>query len=304
MTLKQREEDNRRKREWWTSERYDDRRNISRQREEALKEARGTAYPVMKASLLETDAKISAPPNTNAPPANALSIIVCGRYSWTKPEGAKDLEEGNRIVLDKFIKDFVSPTQVLVMTESCAWNGKNATQPLPWAAAHGHLDPQDFHAHAHAANDKWRKFFSGRPDHSYVTIVIRGIDGLSVDPGSWAWLASRYKNLKITLAFTCCERYVRKRNGGKYFSKTEPYDHRLYAFFPLSELVDHMDGKAVHGRIEWLLEEWTQGSQSREQLSMAFVSGDRAHISAAQTANTKLETNGRNGIPYVGPSRY
>jgi hypothetical protein len=145
---------------------------------------------------------------------------------------------------------------------------------------------------------KFVKFLETRPRNSKVIIVSRGIDGSSIDPGSWLYL-QRYP-LDITLTFTVAEIFVQMRAEGlDYFSRTPVYDQRLYGCFSLSVLTDQIRSVSHDAKSAWLLSEWYLGRQHRIGISIAYQTGDPVAIGIAQAAFRELYTSGRNGVPVM-----
>jgi hypothetical protein len=202
----------------------------------------------------------------------------------------------------KFFDDFVALVPVLA-TESIFWNGRKAWAPLPWVSVSdgnqlqvpaGEFDNQD-------ADVRYCTFLDAQPAFAYVILLIRGIDGASCDLGSWTFLQQRYPRLQITLAFSCTELFVRSRvpEGENYFSRTDPYDGRLYGFFCLSRLVSSILRMSHDPKYSWLENEWRLGKQYRDALSMAHQGADDDDISNALVQFATLHTRGRNDLPFI-----
>lgn len=69
--------------------------------------------------------------------AVGISGIICGRKSWKiTAEQHGEMTEDNRIILAKFIRDFVAPVPVIGI-ESVVWQNREAWQALPWAYVDG-----------------------------------------------------------------------------------------------------------------------------------------------------------------------
>ena len=137
------------------------------------------------------------------------------------------------MIIRKFISDFVRPVPVLA-EESVDWielPGKH----FPELSLKITMDCKS--PHADYLNDnaylRFRMFFQTRPNYIRVIVLIRGIDGASINPDSWIGLQTRYPNINIVLAFSCTEDYVRFRGpvGHDFFFKTNPDDERVYCFF-------------------------------------------------------------------------
>lgn len=109
----------------------------------------------------------------------------------------------------------------------------------------------------------------------------------------------RYATLDITLAFTAAEIFVRNRvpAGENYFSRTEPYDNRLYAFVALKDLGAHISGARDVPMIAWLLNEWDLGTTHRQRFSIAYSSRDPERISIVHKEYKNLFTFNRNELP-------
>jgi hypothetical protein len=130
-------------------------------------------------------------------------------------------------------------------------------------------------------------------------MLIRGIDGASIEPGAWCFLQQRFPRLRIILAFSCTEDFVRSREPDdvQYFYRTDPYDERLYGLFPLDQLVSSLTRMSQNLKYLWLENEWRLGKVYRNVLSMAFQADDQDDISQAQFQS--LHTQGRNDLPIV-----
>ena len=231
-----------------------------------------------------------------------LSIIVCDRTSWFKEyDIVAPLKEGNETVLQKFIDDFIPAQLGVAVRDLLFWNGREAATPLPWAALNGIQQARQpgLDYENEASDERWCRFFETRPDNSNVIVLIRGIDGASIDPGTWLFLQQRYPKSTITIAFSVSEMFVRMRApaGSTYFYRTAVYDARLYGFFPLSSITNHVMGTTHDPRVEWLISEWAQGTALRQQISMAWQADDVAAKSTTHARFTALYTNGRNSLP-------
>ena len=136
---------------------------------------------------------------------------------------------------------------------------------MPWALADEKLEHQ---LHRRRLMQGWCTIFQTRPDYSEVIIVIRGVDGASIDPGSWTFLHARFPRLKITLAFSCVENFVcgRLPAGQDFFSRTDPHDTRLYGVFPPSKLAPHLLGTTVDVKSTWLTTERRLGRLYRKAI--------------------------------------
>lgn len=303
-----------RRNEQWGVEDWDRARDAvlasNRKRRKAEKVERASIYPVATNPFLPTIAAVFNNPETEPPiptirVAEGKSIIVISRISWRK-DGAwmTTAKTRNAVAMDKFINDFVSPSTVL-SKDSVVWNGRAAWVPFPYALANdrdniqfpeGEFENED-------ADRRFCEFFLDAPDHTDVLILIRGIDGATIDPGSYAFLAQRFPRLNITLIFQCTEDFVTSRapapHGPAWFSRTVPFDNKLYGFVPLSTLTGHMAGTTNDALCAWILEEWRLGRLTRQSVSMAFQTGETADISMAAAQHMSLHTRRRNDAPWV-----
>ncbi|RDL31935.1 uncharacterized protein BP5553_09337 [Venustampulla echinocandica] len=262
-------------------------------------EKQAEIYPIG----MSLDLEMSLEPTPTTTTGSGLSIIVCARYSAKVPDEVyQGAIEGNDIVLRKFIDDFTAASPILA-TESVVWNGRKAWAPLPWAIADDNEQIQfpDGDFDNQGADTRFCTFLSSRPEFSHVIMLLRGIDGASIDPGSWSFLQQRFPKLQFTLAISCAEIFVRNRapDGQMYFSRTAPYDQRLYGFFPLSRLVSHLIGMSADPKSDWLISEWKLGVLYRRALEMAYIGGEIDDISNAASQFEKLITRGRNNLPSI-----
>jgi hypothetical protein len=230
-----------------------------------------------------------------------LHVMICARKSWRARAGEHiELEHGNQIMLRKFIDDFVSEFTVLTRT-SVVWHGRAASDALPWIVNDDdmHLPFLDADLWNENTDRRFANTFSSMPDNSTVLVVVRGIDGASVNVDSWIGLQTRYTKLNIILVFTCAEVYVRFRApvGHDFFYRTDPYDERLYGFFPLSGLINHVNGTTQLEKYAWLLSEWRAGTVSRQAISIAYQSQDQDRINRVMADYGLQRFRPRNGLP-------
>lgn len=80
---------------------------------------------------------------------------------------------------------------------------------------------------------RWCRFFENQPHYLHVIVLVRGIDGASIDPGIWVFLRMLYPNLKTTIVLSSAETFVRHRApaGLSVFHRMVPYENRLYTVF-------------------------------------------------------------------------
>jgi hypothetical protein len=297
------EEDRAKHRAWWTNNRFDERRIRLQNAREDAKEKRGDAYSIQ---LYVPELDMSPPfivtslttttTTTTTEWTDDVSVIVFCRFSWWK-EAAKIqwAKQSNIVVLNKFVADFL-PHQNLIGTLSVVWNGREAHTPLPWAAG-PQLQLGANYENEQMDNDLVR-FLESRPAGSKVVLLNRGIDGSSIDPGSFLYL-QRFQHLEMILAFSGAEIFVRMRQGQAFFTRTAVYDQRLYGFWTLSQLTDYLRGYTQDPKSTWLVQEWRLGRVYRQAISMAQQLGDPVAIGAAQTQFKSLYTGGRNEVPVV-----
>lgn len=143
--------------------------------------------------------------------------------------------------------------------------------------------------------------FAGTPDYSTVVVVVRGVDGASINVDTWIGLQTRYPKLNIVLAFTCAEAYVRYRApvDHDFFYRTDPYDERLYSFFALQGLIDHVTGNAPLAKYAWLLSEWRAGIVWRQAISAVYKSGDQERVDQVMADYSSQRFRPRNGLPLL-----
>lgn len=107
---------------------------------------------------------------------------------------------GNLVIANKFEADFVAGQ--ILSHESVFYLNTKAYTPLP--TIHPGEGPEpllpDDDPNRHC-NARWIEFYRNRPDDSTVIILIRGVDGLSIDGNSWHLLHLQHPRLKIRLAF-------------------------------------------------------------------------------------------------------
>jgi hypothetical protein len=258
----------------------------------------GAAYMVRDHLILESES------TTTTTTIDCLSIMVCGRFSnKVDDETFEDAKEGNNIVLRKFIQDFVSPIPVLA-TESVFWKGRKAWAPLPWISVDDDDEAVQYPAgefQNSGTDSLFCNFLNTRPDFSLVVLIIRGIDGASIEPGTWLFLQNRYPKLRIALAFTCTELFVRERvpEGEQYFWRSDPFDGRLYGVFYLDKLVSAILRMSQDSKYRWLLNEFKLGKLYRGVLSMAKEGGDADEIANAHSQFKTLHTSRRNDLPII-----
>jgi hypothetical protein len=235
---------------------------------------------------------------------SGLHIIMCARKSWRAKNGEDvELENGNQLMIPKFIKDFVNPIQALT-AESVVWHGRGADDALPWVARGADDDDLplpllDANLWNENADRRFSTFFADVREYSTVVVVVRGIDGASTNVDSWIGLATRYPKLNIILAFTVAEVYIRFRGPANldFCYRTEPYDERLYCFFPLAEMIKHVTGVAPLPKYAWLLSEWRTATVWRQAISIAYQSGDQNRIDQIIASYSTQRFRPRNGLP-------
>jgi hypothetical protein len=133
-------------------------------------------------------------------------------------------------------------------------------------------------------------------------LIIRGIDGASIDLGTWKQLSSDYAHLSITLAFTVVPNFVQGRlpAAQDYFTRAVPNDNRMYGFLALPVLAAHLVRTRHDPMSAFLKGEWLLGRQYRQELSAAWSSRDAARRNAAMGRFLTLRTTLRNKIPWFG----
>ncbi|KAK0111402.1 hypothetical protein ONS95_001763 [Cadophora gregata] len=205
-----------------------------------------------------------------------VHVIILARKSWKAENNEHiELETTNWLIFGKFMRDFLAQTPVL-SAESIVWHGRCASAALPWVTrdnADGlplhFLDPDLWNE----TNDrKFSNSFSAARDHSTVVVVGRGVDGGSTNTDSWTGLQLRYPKFDIVLAYTFAEVYARFRTplDSDWLYKTNPYDERIYAFFPLRDLIDHVSGVNPQPKFAWLISEWKAATVWRQAFSVAY----------------------------------
>jgi hypothetical protein len=135
-------------------------------------------------------------------------------------------------------------------------------------------------------------------------LIIRGIDGASIEPGTWLFLQNRYPKLRIALAFTCTdstELFVRERvpEAEHYFWRSDPFDGRLYGVFYLDKLVSAILRMSQDSKYRWLLNEFKLGKLYMDVLSMAKEGGDADEIANTHSQFKTLHTSRRNDLPII-----
>jgi hypothetical protein len=130
--------------------------------------------------------------------------------------------------------------------------------------------------------------------------LIRGIDGASIDPGSYLYL-QRFQTFEIILVFSVAEPFVRNRLPPyqTYFTRTPIYDQRLYGFWTLREIANYLRGQTHDPKTAWLIGEWRLGRIYRQDISMTLQTIDPVLIGRAQQQFKLLYTGGRNEVPVV-----
>lgn len=187
------EKDRAKSRDWWTAEKFDERRISLQNAREDAKEKRGDAYSILlgvpeldMSPLVTTTSPTTTTTTTTTEWTDDVSVIVFCRFSWWK-DAAKIqwAKQSNIVVLNKFVADFL-PYQNLIGTLSVVWNGREAHTPLPWAAG-PQLQLGPDYENEQMDNDLVR-FLESRPAGSKVVLLNRGIDGSSIDLGSYLYL--------------------------------------------------------------------------------------------------------------------
>ncbi|KAM0123463.1 hypothetical protein ACHAP3_011118 [Botrytis cinerea] len=267
----------------------------------AEKKRLGAFHRSFVSVVTEIGSKLWTPIGKEEPVSREVAIIVTARHSWkvTAAELTRT-SAGNVTVMNKFIRDFVNPV-VVHDTESIVWNDREAHFALPWAlAAPGEavFPPGNFHNHL--MDDAWTSFFQRQRPYSTVIVIIRGIDGASIDPGSYIMLKTLHPTLKIVMAFSVTERFVRRRLpfGQRMFFRTPRYDNRLYMFMLLDALINEMRNPGTDIKGRFVLAEWRLGRIFRAAMSQAWQTGDPLLIGATVAQFATLQTSGRNDLPW------
>lgn len=233
-------------------------------------------------------------------------VIVIARHSWVKSDQVlQNTYDSNAQVLQKFVADFVNPTPVNAV-ESVVWNGRPGGDPLPWVAIGNGNDQMyrplgDFNNAD--ADERFVEFLNACPGNSMAILLVRGIDGGTIFPGSWYFLAQRYPTLDIVLIFQLSPTFVEERVPGlliNNFRRANPYDGKLYMRLDLNVLTSHMNDTRRDQLCVWMLGEWELGKVYREALSRAYSSGSDLQIRRAQEQFDTLQTRGRNVLPGLG----
>jgi hypothetical protein len=156
--------------------------------------------------------------------------------------------------------------------------------------------------HLNEISDRiFRDMFASAPDYSTVIRLVRGIDGASINVDSWIVLQIRYPKLNIVFVFTVPEHYVlfRAPADHDFFYRTEPYYERLYGFFPLPGLIDHINGTAPLAKYAWLVSEWRVATVWRQASSVAHKSGEQEQVNEVLADFAKQRFRPRNGLPLI-----
>jgi hypothetical protein len=66
-----------------------------------------------------------------------------------------------------------------------------------------------------------------------------------------------------------------------YFGRLDPHDGRLYSFFLLSTLMNHISDASNDAHFAWLVRQFTLGRLYRAQISLAHQMGDEDFIFTA-----------------------
>jgi hypothetical protein len=72
----------------------------------------------------------------------------------------------------------------------------------------------------------------------------------------------------------------------EFFYRTDPYDERLFGFFPFPGLIDHISGAAPLAKYAWLLSEWRAGVVWRQAISAAYKSSNQERVNQVMAAYT------------------
>ncbi|PVH86819.1 hypothetical protein DL98DRAFT_285787 [Cadophora sp. DSE1049] len=276
--------------------------------------ASSTAFAASMAPTMPVLPLVVQPQAPTMPPLipgdrTEVSIVTLGRLSWDKgPVVLRRVKAAGIPVQNKYIADFLTGVRILRKL-NIVWNARSADEGLPFVSLTEQemIDLRFLNEDGDYHNDRedaaWIEFLNTRPDWSEDIVLLRGIDGGSISPGSWLYLERLYPRLRFTIAITVAEDFVNHRvpgiGGNNWFFATNPYDTRLYASFPLNHLSDHLSGRRPDAMMRWLLSEWHQGALLRQQISMAYQSGDERRIGDAQRRFKTLRTTGRNEVPMV-----
>ncbi|KAL2068969.1 hypothetical protein VTL71DRAFT_15307 [Oculimacula yallundae] len=161
---------------------YDSIRSANLRRAE--REAAEETYAVAK-DLLYSDTTTS----TTIHSGDGL-MVICRKSEKVDVQSEQELINGNTYILEKFARDFIAPNLVAT-AGNVFWNGKKAWTPLPAVLndgegiyAAGKFQNQDSDA-------RFCIFLNTLADGSRTLLLIRGIDGASIDIGSWLYLHLR-----------------------------------------------------------------------------------------------------------------
>jgi hypothetical protein len=149
-------------------------------------------------------------------------------------------------------------------------------------------------------DSKFLEFFKTLLQNSELIILNRGIDGSTIDTASWLLSKTKFPSLDVTIVFQCPEAYVREREADAgFFTRTNPYDHKLYTSVQLDTLVAQINATADDPLAKWICNEWRIGRLGRQSMSMAGQSRNAAHLGKAATQFFTFRTSKRNDRPWV-----
>jgi hypothetical protein len=120
-------------------------------------------------------------------------------------------------------------------------------------------------------------------------LLIRGIDGLSIDSHSYVALQKAHPT--TVLVFCLQSRLVLNRASPTLSSLFRPaaYNHMMWLFIELDQLAKRIDGGSpADACCDWVLEKRRLDRAARQNISNAVLSKDKAQESASFVAHREL----------------